>query len=50
MFPGSDRLVVIIGEKEDGSRRRFPARPALLHDALTAELREMFGEENVALK
>ena len=45
MFPGNSQLVLYC---EDTKKRLGAA--AELHPALIAELREMFGAENVAIK
>jgi DNA polymerase-3 subunit alpha len=50
MFPGGDRLVAVVGDKDSRERRKLPPRAALIHDALLKELREMFGEGSVAVK
>ena len=47
MFPGEDRLVMV--RQIDGQRKQFAAQ-CLAHEALIAELRGRFGDENVVTK
>lgn len=47
MFTGEDELIMVRYEGE--TRKKLSAR-CLIHEALIAELRELFGEENVVVK
>ena len=48
MFPGEDKIVQ--ARFKNGKMEKRLEAKCLIHDALTDELREMFGNENVVLK
>ena len=45
MFPGDEQIILYF---EDTKKRM--AAPCIVHEALIAELQELYGEERVAVK